>query len=101
MIKLLRIILCPLIFLYGAFIAIGGVLFPTTILMIFSFYGMILEPIVWLFNKTGSNIKNFDPFIDEYESTFINHFLGFTIIIWLPFYMSYLYISTGEIFNFD
>lgn len=96
--KLFRVILSPIAFLIGVFIVWGGIIFPTTVIMFFSFVGFVSAPFTYLFNKTGSKIEYIDSIFDGITKyTSVNHFLGLTVLIWFPFYNTYNYIETGEI----
>lgn len=94
---LLRIILSPLIFIWGCILLAAGTLFPIPLLMLISLCGLLLEPFIWLLRKSGSNIEGIEPFIELTESKMINHFIGLTIYIWGAFSVAYIYIKDGEI----
>jgi hypothetical protein len=104
---IVRILLSPFIFLWGCFMLAAGTFFPLCILVPMSIYGVLFSPFIWIFRKTGSNIKNFEPFMsdgDDYENNrniTRDHFYGATIHIWGAFAVAYTYISTGKIFTLD
>ncbi len=94
---LLRIILSPLVFLWGLFLLAAGTLFPLNIIVGLSIMGFMLEPFVWLLKKSGSNISGIEPFIDDTGNNALGHFLGITIHIWGAFAIVYIYLKDGTI----
>lgn len=96
-----RILLSPFIFIWGLFLLAAGTLFPLPFLIGVSFFGLLLEPFVWLFKKSGSKINGIEPFIDNSNNNVLGHFLGLTIYIWGAFAVTYYYIKTGKIFAGD
>ena len=66
--------------------------------MIYSFWGLLFNPFIWLLRKTGSDVKNIDPFIQIGNDT-LGHLAGLTIYIWGAFAIVYKYIKDGSIFN--
>lgn len=96
---LLRILFSVFVFLYGCFMVLTGCLFPIPMLAVFSLFGLVSMPFVWLFNKTGANIKNMDPFLNQSKYLSVNHFLGATIFIWGAFAITGQYIKTGTVWT--
>lgn len=96
---LLRVFLSPIIFLWGLVMLAAGTLFPITFLVMISFFGLLLEPFVWLLRKSGADIIGIEPFIDDTGNNALGHFLGFTIHIWGAFAVAYLYIKDGVVFT--
>ena len=96
---LIRIILSPIIFLWAMFLLAALTLFPLPLLVWLSFVGLILHPFTWLLNKSGSDVETFDPLFNFSRYDWINHLLGFTVYLWSPFAIVYMYIKTGEVFN--
>ena len=102
---LLRLLLSPLLFLWGVFMLATGTLFPLPLLIIFSVGGMISVPFVWILRKSGAEVGYIEPFFCNYEdfekekNIFRDHFLMASIYLWGAFYVTYLYIKTGEIYN--
>lgn len=102
---LLRLLLSPLLFLWGCLMLAAGTLFPLPLLVIFSMGGMISVPFVWLLRKSGSEINYPEPFICNYndfekeKNIFRDHFFGATIYLWGAFAVAYHYVKTGEIFT--
>ena len=94
---LLRVILSPFIFLWGCFILAVGTLFPLTLLVLISFCGLLSEPFIWLFKKSGSNINGIEPFFDDTGNNALGHFLGLTIYVWGAFAVVYVYLKDGTI----
>lgn len=100
-----RLLLSPFIFLWGVFMLAAFTLFPLPLIVLLSLFGIISIPFVWAFRKSGSKIKYMEPFLTNYEdfeqekNIFKNHLLMSTIYIWGAFYVAYLYIKTGEIYN--
>jgi hypothetical protein len=94
----LRILLSPIILLYGLFITFGGIIFPTTCIIMFSFFGLVSTPIIFLLKKSGCDLNYLEPIIEEYtDNIFIDHLLGFTILIWGALYITYKYIQTAKV----
>lgn len=67
---------------------------------------------VQLFSMLGTDIINLslskgkkiatdfnDPLISDVGNNYIGHILGMTVLIWFPFYCSYIYLRRGEIFK--
>lgn len=96
---LLRVILSPFIFLWGCFMLLVGTLFPLPILVIMSFYGLLLEPFIWLLKKSGSNINGIETFIDNTGNNALGHFLGLTIYVWGAFAVVYVYLKDGTVWT--
>ena len=102
---LLRILLSPLLFLWGCFMLAAGTLFPLPLLVMFSVGGMISVPFVWIFRKSGSKINYPEPFMCDYndfeeeKNIFRDHFFAATIYVWGAFAVAYHYVKTGEIFT--
>lgn len=96
---LLRVFLSPFIFLWGLFLLAAGTLFPITFLVMISFFGLLLEPFIWLFKKSGADINGIEPFIYNTGNNALGHFLGLTIHIWGAFAVVYLYVKKGVIFT--
>jgi hypothetical protein len=102
---LLRLLLSPLLFLWGCFLLAAGTLFPLPLLVMISVGGMISIPFVWLLRKSGSEINYPEPFICNYndfekeKNIFRDHFFGATIYLWGAFAVAYHYVKTGEIFT--
>lgn len=96
---LLRIVLSPLVFLWGVFLVLAMSLFPLTILVLFSWFAMIACPIIWLLNASGATIKYPEPLTNATQYVFINHFIWATSHVWAPFYIAWEYIKTGRIFT--
>lgn len=95
-----RILLCPLVFLWGCFLIAAGLLFPLSIVVCYSFVGLLLEPFVLLFRLCGSEVEGLDP--RGYEKyPIIGYFVGTTIPIWGPFAILFYYITTGIVFTGD
>lgn len=101
--KHLRIVLSPFIFLWGVFILAAGSIFPIPLIVMFSFFGVIATPFIWVLRQSGSDISYigvFTPFSSN-EDSFLNAMagsvLGLTIYFWLPFAAVYLYVKSGEI----
>lgn len=100
-IKLSRIAMAPFAFLYGVFMVYGGIIFPSTLIIILSIGGFLISPFVWLFNKSGAHLKYVDPLFDITRYSMVNHFLGMTILIWVPFWVAYGYVLTGKLYLTD
>ena len=96
---LLRVILSPFIFLWGLFMLAVGTLFPLPLLVMISFCGLLLEPFIWLLQKSGSKINGIEPFIDNTGNNALGHFLGFTIYIWGAFAIVYVYLEDGTVWT--
>jgi uncharacterized Tic20 family protein len=96
---LLRILLFPFIFLWGIFMLAAGTLFPLPLLVIISFYGLLLEPFIWLLRKSGSKINGIEPFIDDTGNNALGHFLGLTIYVWGAFAIVYVYLKDGTVWT--
>ena len=102
---LLRLLLSPLLFLWGCLLLAAGTLFPLPLLVMISVGGMISVPFVWILRKSGSEINYIEPFICDYndfekeKNIFRDHFFGATIYFWGAFAVAYYYVKTGEIFT--
>ena len=96
---LLRVILSPFIFLWGCFILAAGTLFPLPLLVMISFYGLLLEPFIWLLKKSGSNINGIKPIIDNTGNNALGHFLVLTIYVWGAFAIVYIYLKDGTVWT--
>lgn len=94
---LLRVLLSPFIFLWGCVMLAAGTLFLLPLLVIISFCGLLLEPFIWLFRKSGSNINGIDPFINVTNNNALGHFLGLTIYVWGAFAVVYIYLKDGTV----
>lgn len=98
--KIVRILLCPFVFISGLFILAAGTVlaFPFGFIVMFSFVGLLIEPFIWLFKQGGSNIIGMEPmFADEVDNRALAHLLGLTIHIWGAFFVTYWYIKTGKL----
>jgi hypothetical protein len=95
---LLRILLSPFIFLWGIFMLAAGTLFPLPLLIMFSFIGFLIEPFIYLFRLSGSEINGIDPFIPT-KYTMLSHLLGLTIYIWGAPAIVVNYVLTGEVWS--
>jgi hypothetical protein len=93
---ILRCLLSPIVFLWGAFMVCAGMLFPIPLIVIFSFIGFIIHPFVWLLNKSGSDIEGIDDLINVTPYVMINHLLGITLPLWGAFAVAVHYVNTGE-----
>jgi len=96
---LLRVLLSPFIFLWGCLMLAAGTLFILPLLFIFSFYGLLSEPFIWLLRKSGSNINGIEPFIDDTGNNALGHFLGLTIYVWGAFAIVYVYLKDGTVWT--
>lgn len=101
---ILRIILSPLIFIWGILMLMVGSLFPLPLLVTMSIVGVISTPFTWLLRQSGSSMEYMEPFICDSENENIKmimwgHFLGMTIYFWGAPAIVYQYITTGEIFT--
>ena len=102
---LLRVLLSPLLFLYGCFMLAAGTLFPLPFIVLCGVGGMISVPIVWLLRKSGTKIDYPEPFMCDYsdfekeKNIFRDHFFGATIYVWGAFAITYHYVKTGKIFT--
>lgn len=103
-----RIILSPIIFLWGVFILIALSLIPIAwMVVIYSLVGMLSTPIIYLLKIGGSDIEFTRPVVLDFsvfennKNVFLMHFIGFTIQIWGAFAITYHYIKTGEIYFID
>ena len=101
---LLRIILSPIIFVWGLILLMAVTVVPIFIILtIWSFIGIISQPFIWLFRKAGADIHYAEPFLgnsvecDDGWYSLLFHFLGLTIYIWGAFFVMFYYIITGEI----
>lgn len=103
----LRVLLSPLIFIWGIFVLCAATFFPLPIIVIVSGVGIITIPLVWIFNKVGSNLKNIVPFMSKYDdfekgkNIFRDHFFGLTIYFWGAFAIMFYFIKTGKIWVGD
>jgi len=98
---LIRIILSPIIFIIGCFMMIILSIFPLPMIVIMSFFGILLEPFVWIFRQSGAKIKGIEPFINDTGSNMLGHFLGLTVYFWGAFAYVYIYIKKGTIWLGD
>ncbi len=99
---LIRILISPVVFLWGLFLLAAGTLFPVTMIVLISFICLLSEPFIWLFRKTGSYLEApFDAFFNITGNSALDHFLGATVHLWGAFYITYAYIKTGKIFTGD
>jgi hypothetical protein len=96
---LLRVLLSPFIFLWGCFMLAAGTLFPLPFLVIISFYGLLLEPFIWLLRKSGSKINGIEPFINVRGNNALGHLLGLTIYVWGSFAIVYVYLKDGTVWT--
>ena len=101
--KIQRLFTSPFIFIYGIFITFALTFFPLGIVTIIGLNNLITFPFVYL---TGvySKLKYEDCFIfitykSKLKSVFINNLLCLTVIVWLPFFITFDYIKTGEVFT--
>ena len=76
-----------------------GTLFPIPFLMLMSFYGLLLEPFIWLLIKSGSNINGIEPLIHDTGNNALGHFLGLTIYAWGAFAIVYVYLKNGTVWT--
>ncbi len=92
-----RILLSPIVFIWGIVIIICCTIFPIPLLIGYSIIGIVIEPFC---NLLG--VKGLEPFV-EYPSkyNYIGHILGITVYIWSPFLFVYLYILEGEIIGLN
>ena len=98
---LLRILLAPLVLLWGTFLVCAGMLFPIPILGIISFFGLLLDLVACIFTLTGTKVERIEPFLYEDGNWSLGHFLGLTLFIWGPFAFTYYYIKTGSIYTLE
>lgn len=96
---LLRLLLCPLIFIWGCVMLVVGSFFPLPLIVMISFWGLLFEPFIWLLRKSGANIKGIEPFFDCTGNNAINHFLGLTIYVWGAFAIVYFYLKDGTVWT--
>ena len=96
-----RIIATPLVFILCIIIVFGGLIFPTTVLMIISIFELFVQPFIWLINKgLDKKITRDFQLIEFSDNRNLNSLLGLTVLLWFPFYGAYLYWYKGElIFN--
>ena len=85
---ILRIILSPIVFLWGVILIAALSIFPMGLLVMFSVLYFITCPFITLLNLSGANIKRIEgfPFLED-GSDMLNHFLTITVYIWGPFYI--------------
>ena len=93
----MRILCTFLAFLYGCLLAIGGLIFPTTLVMMFSFLQFITWPFIWLFNQNEAKIEPEWPIVGYSNYYPINAFLGVTILFWFPFWVASVYWKEGKL----
>ncbi|MDI9872735.1 hypothetical protein [Flectobacillus roseus] len=97
---LLRVILSPIIFLYGCILLIAFTFFPLPMLVLLSMIGIVCEPFIWLLRVSGVEVESIESFFDyPNQSKMIGHFIGLTIYIWSPFFMVYWFIKYAVIYN--
>ena len=98
---ILRILLSPLVFIWGLIVTVGISLFPGILLIFTSFFGLLFAPIAWLLNKSGANVKSIEPLFDQTGNDTVGHSLGLTYFIWAPFSFVYNYIRYGIIIGLE
>jgi len=99
---ILRIILSPIVYLWGVIIVLAGYMLPLTLLTIFAFGYFITTPFIFLLNLSGSKLTTIEAFpILDNRGDCVNHLLMLTISIWGPFYVMINYIITGEVYSED
>ncbi|MGD1319544.1 hypothetical protein [Chryseobacterium sp. 2R14A] len=98
--KIIRILISPSIFLYAYIELFAFTFFPLPILILMSLSGIILTPVCYVFKKIGIQLSTEEyEWINPSENLLLNHFLGFTVYIWYPFFKAYHFIDKAEIWN--
>lgn len=94
----IRILLSPLIFLWGFFLLFTLTMFPIIpmIVLFIGIFGLLSMPFIWLLRKGGSDIEYIEPFIDEIDNIFLSYLATITVYFWFPLYYTYYYIKTGK-----
>ena len=99
---ILRILISPLVCLWGIFIMAMGSLFWFPFLMMVSIVGIIAELSGFILRLGGSNIQKMEPLITtKYNCAMLSHLLGLTIYIWYLPASTIAYILYGEIWFLD
>jgi len=99
---ILKILITPFIFLLHALMVIAGLIFPTSMIMLYSFFFFICSPFVWILNLTLENkIEIEDPMFGEEYGKTLGHLLGVTLIAWVPFYAVWMYWKENKVLAFE
>lgn len=95
----IRLLISPLIYIINLVACLALLLFPGTLLMFYSLIALVELPFVKLINlgedsdnKSKGLLGNEDPFIQGF-SPIACHLLGFTYILWVPFYASFIWVK--------
>jgi len=89
-----RMIVSPLIFIYGLFIALNPFLW---IISFCSLGSLFLQPFIWLVRKADTDIKYLECFFDETEYITLNYIIGIFCFVLMPFYIVYIYVKENRL----
>lgn len=93
-----KILLSPIIFIYGILILIIGSIFPFPIIVIFHFIGLITLPFYFILKLLKINVTEIPPLF-ETKYIVVNYLLGITIYLWFPFLLTYKFIKNNNYGN--
>lgn len=99
---LIRIILSPLLFAYAAILLGTVTVIPILPFLVFAAIANIIATVLTpLFRFAGVNVEVPDSVFDiiEIKPKPIPDILGVTIYFWFPFYVMYLFLKSGKVFQ--
>lgn len=100
-----RILASPFVFAFGVFYMFALSLPLPFIpgLLLYSAFGVISFPVVFILKKGGANINYPEPFTEDFpefsvsKNILIEHIVGLTFYVWFPFYFTWDYLKIGEV----
>lgn len=98
---IIRILLSPFIFMWGVFLLAALTFFPLSLIVPLSILGFIGTPFVWLLKQGGTDIAYPESLVGKggsMSAVMGEHLLVSTIHLWGAFYVTYLYLKTGEVY---
>lgn len=96
-----RLLVSPIVFLYGLLLTAGGMIFPITMVCLVSFALLISNGFIWILRFAGCKLEMEDGFIDITRYTGLNHLLGILMPLWLPFYTVVFFVREGKLVGFE
>lgn len=98
---IIKIILCPAIFITTYIGLFVGLIFPTTFILGFTIISALTAPFVWVLNKAFNNDKDnieyMEVLVCPTKYMAINHILSLTMMFWIPFLTTYRFIKYNEL----
>lgn len=95
---LLRILLSPIILVWGFVLTCCLMVFPIPLLCGITFFQLIAYPFILLFNVAGAEIEIPEPFVNDVSKSYlVGYLLTLTLPVWGMFAITVYFLLTGKV----